>query len=227
MKFRLLVGYAWHFGVVWRNLPYLLGGLKLTLLVTVISMVIGSSLGTLVAIMRLSRMRAVRTIATVYTDFLRSLPALMLLVWIYTALPLVTGLILPPFVSGVTALSLNCSAYIAEVVRSGLTSLSRGQEEAGLALGMRRTQVYRRVLLPQAIRRMIPPFGTIWVSLFKDTSLVSVISVSEIMYRTKVLSTETFRPLEVFTAGAVLYFIITYPQARLVNWSQKKLLVDE
>src|SRR5215203_1448 len=153
-------------------------------------MAAGLVLGMLVSFARLGSWRPLRAIASLYTDFLRGTPLLVQILWIYYSLPILTGVVFSPFVSAVIALTLNLSAFISEVYRAGI----------------------------QSIRRVLPPLGSIWVSLFKDTAIVSVIAVSELMYRGKVLSIETYRPVEIYTVVAIIYFLVTYPQARAVDW---------
>jgi polar amino acid transport system permease protein len=181
--------------------------------------------GLLVAFARLSPIAPLRAVAAAYSDFLRGTPLLVQILWIYYSLPILTGLVLSPFVSAAIALALNLSAFVSEIYRAGIQSIGRGQREAALALGMTNAQAMRRIILPQSIRRVLPPLGSIWVSLFKDTALVSVIAVPELMYRGKVLAIETYRPLEIYTAVAVIYFIVTYPQARGVDWLFSRLRV--
>lgn len=212
------MGYDWHFDVVAGELDFLLGGLGLTVGLSVLSMTASLILGLLVSFARLSPWRPLRAVSSVYTDFLRGTPLLVQLLWIYYSLPILTGVTFSPFTSAAIALTLNLSAFVSEVYRAGIQSIGRGQREAALALGMSGWQAMRRIILPQSIRRVLPPLGSIWVSLFKDTALVSVIAVPELMYRGKVLSIETYRPLEIYTAVAIIYFLVTYPQARGVDW---------
>jgi polar amino acid transport system permease protein len=212
------VGYQWHFEVVGESLEFLLGGLGLTVGLSLLSMGAGLVLGMLVSFARLASWRPLRAIASLYTDFLRGTPLLVQILWIYYSLPILTGVVFSPFVSAAIALTLNLSAFISEVYRAGIQSIGRGQREAALALGMSQWQAMRRVILPQSIRRVLPPLGSIWVSLFKDTAIVSVIAVPELMYRGKVLSIETYRPVEIYTVVAIIYFLVTYPQARAVDW---------
>ncbi len=148
---------------------------------------------------------------------LRGLPILTILLWIYFTLPIITGIGLSSFVSGWVGLSLNLGAFIAEIFRAGISSVERGQLKAALALGMVPRQAFSRIVFPQAVRRVIPPLGSVWISLFKDTSIVSIIAVAELTYRARVASVQTYRPIEIFTALAVLYFVITYPQFLAVN----------
>jgi polar amino acid transport system permease protein len=212
------VGYQWHFEVVGESLEFLLGGLSLTVGLSLLSMAAGLVLGMLVSFARLAPWRPLSTIAALYTDFLRGTPLLVQILWIYYSLPILTGVVFSPFESAVIALTLNLSAFISEVYRAGIQSIGRGQREAALALGMSQWQAMRRVILPQSIRRVLPPLGSIWVSLFKDTAIVSVIAVPELMYRGKVLSIETYRPVEIYTVVAIIYFLVTYPQARAADW---------
>jgi polar amino acid transport system permease protein len=212
------VGYQWHFEVVGESLRFLLGGLGLTVGLSLLSMAAGLVLGMLVTFARLAHWRPLHVVASLYVDFLRGTPLLVQILWIYYSLPILTGVVFSPFVSAAIALSLNLSAFISEVYRAGIQSIGRGQREAALALGMSQWQAMRRVILPQSIRRVLPPLGSIWVSLFKDTAIVSVIAVPELMYRGKVLSIETYRPVEIYTIVAIIYFVVTYPQARTVDW---------
>lgn len=212
------MGYDWRFDVVVEELDFLLDGLGLTAGLSVLSMAASLILGLLVSFARLSPWRPLRAVSSVYIDFLRGTPLLVQLLWIYYSLPILTGVTFSPFTSAAIALTLNLSAFVSEVYRAGILSIGRGQREAALALGMSGWQAMRRIILPQSIRRVLPPLGSIWVSLFKDTALVSVIAVPELMYRGKVLSIETYRPLEIYTVVAIIYFLVTYPQARGVDW---------
>ncbi len=209
--------YKWRFDVVWDNAPILLSGVGGTVSLSVASMVAGLVLGLVVALARLSPWRPVQLVAYGYTEFFRTTPLLVQVMWFYTVLPLLTGIALSPFFSALVALGLNVAAFMAEIYRAGIMSVGRGQTEASLALGMTSTQMMSRIILPQAVTRMIPPMGTMWVSLFKDTSIASFIGMAELMYKARLLAADTYRPLEIFTAVAVIYFVITYPQSIGVN----------
>ena len=219
--------YEWHFEVVWENLPIMLSGIWLTVLLSILSMALGASLGMVIALARLSQWSFLRFLAYCYTELFRTTPLLIQIVWVYYVLPLVTGITMSPFQSGLVAIGLNVAAFMAEIYRAGITSVDRGQTEASLALGMTRAQLMRRILIPQAITRMIPPIGTMWISLFKDTSLVSAIGVTELMYQARFLAVDTYRPVEIFTICAVIYFLITFPQSLGVNWLYEKYRTRE
>ncbi len=209
--------YQWRFDVVWEHLPFLLAGLGMTVLMTVLAMLGGLALGLVVALWRLGPWRPLQALAYGYTELFRTTPLLVQIIWIFYVLPLLTGIVLSPFASGLLALSLNVAAFVSEIYRAGITSIGPGQRQAGFALGMTPAQCLRRIILPQAVTRVIPPLASTWVSLFKDTSILAAIGVTELMFRARYMATETFRPLEIFTVAALVYFAITYPQSLAVN----------
>lgn len=220
------MGYEWRFDVLGEgNLEFLLSGLGLTITLSILSMIGSLILGLLIGVARLSRWRVLQMVTTAYSDFIRGTPLLVQLLWIYYSLPILTGIVFSPFVSAAIALTLNLSAFVSEIFRAGIQSIGRGQREAALALGMSNWQAMTRVILPQSVRRVIPPLGSVWVSLFKDTALVSVIAVPELMYQGKVLSIQTYRPVEIYTVVALIYFFVTYPQARGVDWLYERARV--
>lgn len=212
----------WRFDEALRYLPFLVQGIKLTFLITLVSTSIGAAIGLLMAIARSSRFKLASAIAGFYVDVMRAIPVLVLLVWVFFVMPILIGYSLTPFASGVVALSLYASAYLAEIFRAGIRSLERNQWQAGLALGMTFWQMMRRVILPQAIVRMLPPLGSMFVSLFKDSAVVSAIGVYDLMRQGLTLSLSLIRPMEVMTITAVLYFVLTYPQTIWVNYLHRR-----
>jgi polar amino acid transport system permease protein len=142
-------------------------------------------------------------------------------------LPLTVGITLSPFFSGLVALGLNVAAFMSEVYRAGISSVAAGQTHAAFALGMTRLQALRRIILPQAVLRMVPPMAAMWVALFKDTSILAAIGVAEMMTQARVLASETYRPMEIYTLVAVVYFLLTYPQSLAVNWLFSRFRVKE
>jgi polar amino acid transport system permease protein len=145
-------------------------------------------------------------------------------VWFYYAFPVLTGLQMSPFTAAALGLCLNTSAYCAEIYRGGLQSIVAGQWEAGKALGMPYWRVMRRIVLPQALRRMVPAFTNRGVELAKMTSIASVITVHELMYQARMLSTQTFLPLETFTVVAFIYFAVIYPGTLAAYVLERKLI---
>jgi His/Glu/Gln/Arg/opine family amino acid ABC transporter permease subunit len=198
-----------------------------TVLLTVTTMAIAVPCGILVASVRLYAWAPLRAIATAYVELFRNLPLVLVVYWAFYVLPIATDLRLSPFATGLAALALNVTAYNAETFRAGIGSIRRGQLEAAMALGMSRAQAVRRIVLPQAVRRILPVLASTWVSLFKDTSLVSVIAVTELAYVAMQIRAQTFRVLEMLTAMAAIYWLLGYPQAKLVDWIQRRYAVTE
>ena len=168
-------------------------------------------LGIMVAMARLSSVRAVRMAVALYVEIMRGTPALVQLVWVYYALPVLTGIQLPAFQSVVLAFTLNLGAFSGEAFRSGIQAIPREQVETADVLGLSYLQRMRYVIVPQAFRIVLPVIISIAISLFKDTSLVLTLGVADLMYNGKIVLTDTYRPLEIFTTVAVIYFIIAFP----------------
>jgi polar amino acid transport system permease protein len=199
----------------------------MTVLLTVATMAIAVPCGIVVASVRLYAWAPLRAMATAYVELFRNLPLILLVYWAFYVLPIATDVGLSPFATGLAALALNVTAYNAETFRAGIGSIRRGQLEAAMALGMSRAQAVRRIVLPQAVRRILPVLASTWVSLFKDTSLVSVIAVPELAYVAMQIRAQTFRVLEMLTAMAAIYWLLGYPQAKLVDWIQRRYAVTE
>jgi polar amino acid transport system permease protein len=188
-----------------------------TIQVSLVAMVGGMAIGLVVALLRIARVPVLNGLASLYVDFFRSTPVLAQLIWIYYALPILTGQSLTAFVAGSLGLSLYAGSFFSEIFRAGILSVERGQAEAALALGMTQAQAMRRVILPQAVVRMLPPFGSSLITLVKDSSLLSIISVPELMRQSETLASLTFRRMEVLTVAAVIYFGLTFPLSRAVD----------
>ena len=218
---------SFDWSVVWQHRDALAAGTVTTILLTVATMAIAVPCGIVVAILRLYAWRPIAALATAYVELFRNLPLILVVYWAFYVLPIMTGLGLSPLVTGLAALALNVTAYNAETFRAGINSIRRGQLDAAMALGMSRTQALRRVVLPQALRRILPVLASTWVSLFKDTSLVSVIAVTELAYVAMQIRAQTFRVLEMLTALAAIYWLLGYPQAKLVDWMQRRFAVTE
>jgi len=218
---------TFDWGVVWQHRDALIAGTATTILLTVATMAIAVPCGIVVAILRLYGWVPVRALAAAYVEFFRNLPLILVVFWAFYVLPILTGLGLPPLATGLAALALNVTAYNAETFRAGINSIRRGQVEAAMALGMNRVQALRRVVVPQALRRILPVLASTWVSLFKDTSLVSVIAVTELAYVSMQIRAQSFRVLEMLTAMAAIYWLLGYPQAKLVDWIQRRFAVTE
>jgi polar amino acid transport system permease protein len=196
---------------------FLLGGLGLTLALAALTVLCSLIVGTAVGLARCYGPSWLRVPLVFYIDSMRAIPVLVVLVWGYFALPIVTGVTLPPFWAALVALSLHIAAYVAEIIRAGVTSVRPGQTRAALALGMSRTQAIREIILPQAIVRMLPAFGSILSITIKDTAIASVIAVPEYMNRSQTVAGQSFHPIEVFLVAMAVYFIILFPITRVVD----------
>lgn len=212
------------FILVLEQWQFMAEGLKLTLLVAVLSIILGSVFGLIVVLMRLAPFRLVDWTARVFIDFIRSTPLLVLLLWIFFALPILTGLSFTPLVAGVLTLSLHSAAFLGEIFRAGILSIERGQRHAALSLGMRPSQAFRRVVLPQAVGRMLPPTGNIFIGLIKDSALVSIVGVVELTWQAQVIGGYTLRELEAFTVVAFFYVILlVIPLSLVVNYVNRRM----
>jgi polar amino acid transport system permease protein len=216
-----------NWSVVTRNAGALWQGTELTILLALTTMAIAIPGGILLALMRLSSVRVLSTTSVCFVEFFRNLPLILVIYTAYYILPVTTGLSFSPIATAIVALSLNVSAYNGETFRAGIASIRRGQTEAAYALGMTRWQTTRDIVLPQAVRRVLPILASTWVSLFKDTSLVSVISVGELAYTSMRIRAQSYRVLEMLTAMAAIYWLLGYPQAKLVDWINRRYGVSE
>ena len=217
------VTYQWDFGVVRTYVPFLWVGLKMTISIAAFSTVGGLVLGLAVAMLQLSGSRIVRWPVTVYVEIMRCTPMLVMLVWFYYALPILTGIALPAFQAVVIVFVLNAGAFFGEAFRSGITSLPSGQVEAATVLGLTYLQRMRYVIVPQGFRTVLPVLVSISVQLFKDTSLVAVLGVGDLMYSGQVASNNSFRPLEILTTLAAIYFVILFPITLVLRTLEKRL----
>jgi aspartate/glutamate/glutamine transport system permease protein len=198
-------------------------GLLTTARLSLLSILISMALGTLVGILRVSPLAPLRVLGAGYVEFFRNIPLLICFAFIYYGLPK-AGVTFPTFESGVIGLSVYTAAFVAEVVRAGLQSISAGQFEAARALGMTYLQMLRLVLMPQVFRMIVPPLGTVFIALVKNSSVASAIVVEEMMYQAEVVAGRYFYP-NVFLIAGLLYLVITLPLAGLVNWVEQRLRI--
>ncbi|MCO5089769.1 amino acid ABC transporter permease [Bosea sp. (in: a-proteobacteria)] len=217
--------YDWS--VIWQYRGAFLSGVGTTILLSVLTMAIALPGGVLIMLLRRSPIAPVAFLGTAYVEFFRNVPAILLVYWTFYVLPIIASIDIPPFTTGLLALALSVTAYNAEAFRAGVSSIRQGQWNAGLALGMTRSQTFLKIVLPQAVSRVVPAIANNWVSLFKNTSLVSVIAVGDLAYNAMQIRSQTYRILEVLTALAVIYWALGFPQAKLVDWLQKRYGVKE
>jgi len=208
--------------VIFDNLHFLLEGMQLTLLLTVIAILGGLLLGTLLALARLSPFRAVSFCAGSYVNFFRSMPLILVIFWFYFMVPHIVGRPVGGFYSVLVAFVMFEAAYYCEIMRAGIQSVRKGQIYAGQALGLTYTQNMRYVVLPQAFRNMVPILMTQAIILFQDTSLVYVVGVKDFLVSADLVANRENRILEMFTTVALVYFVICLSGSLLVKRLQRK-----
>ncbi len=214
----------WH--LIAKSLPVLLRGAVLTIELTAAAVGIGTIIGLIMAMLRLSAKKVLSWPAAVYVDFFRGTPLLVQIYLIYFGAPQVLGFTPPDsytYIAGIIALSLNSGAYIAEIFRAGIKSIDRGQVEAARSLGMTQGQAMWNVILPQAFKRVVPPLGNEFIAMLKDSALVSVISLEELLFSGKIIVGRTYKPFEIYIAVAVIYLIMTLTISQVVNYLERRL----
>lgn len=209
--------------VVTARWAVILAGLQLTLYVAAMSMAVALVLGLLVAFMRISRIKPLSWLANLYVQFFRGIPQFVFLLWLYYGLSILLGINFSPITAGVIALSVQHGAYLSEIYRAGIQAIHKGQMEAGLSVGLSKLRIYHRIILPQAFRIILPPVVNTWIGMLKDTALVSVIGVQELMRTTELQSNFYFRPFEFYTAAALIYVSMTFVFSRLASLVEARL----
>ncbi|MCL6590439.1 MAG: ABC transporter permease subunit [Firmicutes bacterium] len=220
---------------MWLSLPSLLLGALMTLILTIVAVFNGIVIGTLAGVARVVHNRVLNRIAGIYVDFIRGTPLLVQIFMIHFGTPPILGNLLGhgnpipinPFVSALLALSINSGAYVAEIVRAGIQSIDKGQMEAARSLGMTYRQAMRHIILPQAMKRVIPPLGNEFIAMLKDSSLVSVIGMEELVRKAQVIVTRSYRPTETWIEVGLLFLAMTIPFTRIVARLERKLKVSD
>lgn len=222
------------FGVIWRNLPYLLKvGMTFTLTLTVLVIILGICFGTLLAMMRLSSIKLLSIVATAYINLMRSVPLVLVIFWFYFLVPYIGAWIVGSsqpvkvgaFLSSVITFSMFEAAYYAEIMRAGIQSVARGQVWAGYALGLNYWQTMGKVVLPQAFRNMVPILLTQTIIMFQDTSLVYVLSITDFLGAASKVAERDGRYVEMYIFAAVVYFVICVVISQLVKRLQRRIAI--
>jgi len=215
--------YQFRWDTVWGSFDFLMSGLQMTLIVSGLTLVLAMVAGLVIALLDMSRFPPARWLGVSFGEVIRNTPILVQLLWVYYVLPIVFGVGIGAVTALVIGLSVYQAAFISEVYRAGIQAVPRGHREAAQVLGLTPVQSFRRIVLPQAIRMTLPPLASNFVQLIKFSSLGAVISVSEITRRGMELSSSTFRPLEIFTFIAVVYFFICWPLAMAIRTWERRL----
>jgi polar amino acid transport system permease protein len=218
-----VVTYQFRWDVIWNNLDFLLSGLQMTLFISATSLVFALIGGLILALFDLSKFALLRGFSLTLGEIIRNTPILVQLLWVYYVLPIVFNIRISALAGILIGLSLYMAAFISEVYRAGIQAVPKGHREAAQVLGLTPVQSFVRIVLPQAIRMTLPPLASNFVQLIKFSSLGAVISVSEITRRGMELSSSTFRPLEIFSFIAVVYFLICWPLAMAIRIWESRL----
>jgi His/Glu/Gln/Arg/opine family amino acid ABC transporter permease subunit len=208
------------------NLKFLLSGMGLTIYISVISIIISMFLGFVVAIPSLAKNKFLTYVNIGYVEIVRAIPLLVLILWVYYGLPIMTGLSFSPFISGIIALAISESAFQAEIFRAGINSIKKSQWEAGSSLGLTFYKRLRLVILPQAIKNILPALGNQFVYVLKMSSLVSIIGIADLTRKANELVVSTYRPLEIYTFLILEYLILILIVSFFVRKLEKRLKKD-
>lgn len=225
-----------NFSFLNRYWSFYLIGAKNTVLLALIAVVIGAALGLLLAICRISKSRLLRFVSTAYVEFVRGTPLLVQLFIIYYGLqavgirfpdiPVMTAILdinFSDFMSGVITMGLNSAAYVCEIFRSGIQSVDKGQMEAGRSLGLSYGQTLQKIIVPQAIRNVLPALGNEFVVVIKESSIVSIIGIADLMYKANTVRGNTFQPFEPLLVAALVYFLLTFTLSKLLAYIEKRM----
>ena len=208
------------------NLKFLLSGLTTTIFISLVSIIISIFLGLVIAIPSLAKNKFLTYLNIGYVEIVRAIPLLVLILWIYYGLPIMTGISFSPFVSGIIALSISESAFQAEIFRAGINSIKKSQWEAGSSLGLNFFRKLKLIILPQAIKNILPAIGNQFVYVLKMSSLVSIIGIGDLTRKANELVVTTYRPLEIYTFLILEYLILILIVSFLVRKFEKKLQKD-
>lgn len=209
------------FGILVEYWPAILGGVVMTVKISILSIILGTAIGIAGAFARISKNKLLNFIANAYVEWIRNTPLLIQIMFIYFGLGMFFDML--PLAASVLALSIFAGAYITEIIRSGIQAVPKGQIEAALSIGMTEWQTMYLVVLPQAIRRILPPLAGQFITLIKDSSLVSTIAVADLTYVAKNIVTNTFRAFEVWSVIAVFYFILSFALSLVVRKLERKM----
>ncbi|WP_426435192.1 amino acid ABC transporter permease [Bradyrhizobium genosp. P] len=221
------MNYVWDFGILAKYSHLFWLGLGWTIAYTIGTIILGSQIGLIVGMLRLRRIPFIDWLLIAYIELFRCTPLLVQIIWFYYAFPVVIGVNIPAHVAAVSVLSLYGGAFYAEIVRGSIESVPVGQWDAAKALGFRGWRLMRLVILPQALKPMMAPYVNQSVTQLKNTSLVSIIAVPDLVYNATLINADTYRPLEVYTVVALIYFAILFPSTLVARHLERGLTYDK
>lgn len=202
---------------------YYLMGIKITVLLSIFSLAIGTTLGAFLSLLRLSKFKILKLISTTYIELVRGTPVIVQISLVFFGSYAIMGANVDKFLAALIALSLNCAAYVAEIIRSGIQSVDKGQTEASRSLGLSNGQTMKHIILPQAVRNILPALVNEFVTLIKETSIASTIGVADLMYASKIVQSSSFQPFGPLVIVAIIYFIFTFTISQSIGWFERRL----
>ncbi len=205
------MNHNWDFDTIIQNWPVLWVGLQGTIFIFLVTVSLGLAGGLIVGVFRSTKNRALNWSAMAFVEVFRNTPVLVQIIWFYYAFPILTGIDVDPFLAAVLGISLNTMAFSAEIYRAGIQSIEPGQWEAGKAIGMSYNQTLRRIILPVAIKRILPALTNRGIEVFKMSTLASVVAYVETLNQAKLLADLNYNPIEAYTAVALIFFVVLYP----------------
>lgn len=215
--------FQFDWSAFFASFPMLMRGLKYTIVITLGGLLFGFLLGAIMGLMKLAQQAIPRTLAVIYIEAIRGTPMLVQAMFLYYGVPMAVGVRIPPLTAGIIIIAVNSGAYIAEIVRGAVQSIDPGQTEAGRSIGLTRSQTMLYIIWPQAFKRMIPPLGNQFIISLKDTSLLMVIGVGELLRTGQEIVAVSFKAFEVYLAVAAVYLVMTLSIARGLRWMENRL----
>ena len=214
---------ALDFSIIPRYFPMLINGALTTIYLTVCSVGLGILLGLIAAFMKMSGIWLLRTLAVAYIELIRGTPQLVQLFLLFYGVPQLIGVNIPEYTAGILALGINSGAYVAEIIRAGIQAVDFGQTEGAYSLGIRPVPTMLSIILPQAIKNILPALGNEFISLLKSSSIVSVIGMADLTRKSDIIRSVTFRPFEPLLTIALIYFLMTFIFSKLLSMLEKRL----
>ncbi|MDR0271505.1 amino acid ABC transporter permease [Paenibacillus sp.] len=211
-----------HFSILADNLDRYLIGLGGTAAASIISLIASFILGVIIAIFRITPVKPLQWIGTAYVEFIRNIPLMLIAFFVFVGLPLLTGAVFVPYVSGLIALTVYTSAFIAEAIRAGIQAVPKGQMEAARSSGLTYIQAMRHVIMPQAVKLVIPPLGNQFLNLVKNSSIFTILSASDLMYQADLINADTYDTFSTYIFAAVFYLLLTVPLSFGIRYLEKR-----
>lgn len=216
-----------NFTFLGKYLQYYIKGAEITVVLAFFAVLFGTVLGLMLTLLRRSRFKAIAFIATAYVEFVRGTPLLVQIYIIYIGLPKLIGIDMPDMILGTIALFLNSAAYVSEIIRAGIDAVDKGQMEASRSLGMNQRLTMTYVIIPQAFKNILPALGNEFIAIIKDSSMVSVIGVAELMYNAGIVRGNTALGLEPVVVAAIIYFVLTFTLSRVLSYIERRLKASD